>query len=148
MTSETVGKRFHLKYALVFIVLNIYMLPHLDAVILKFEYLPTNKSESSVMITIPHIYVLRAYSLKGKFYTQFLSCTTGTAFLVSPSNSLIQLVIYCIAWFDVCDSFSESKYRIHIAHIITMSIVWGHNCFQLQSSYHTALHKYADEWNI
>ena len=97
MTSETVGKRFHLKYALVFIVLNIYMLPHLDAVILKFEYLPTNKSESSVMITIPHIYVVRAYSLKGKFYTQFLSCTTGTAFLVSPSNFLIQLVKYCIA---------------------------------------------------
>jgi hypothetical protein len=78
MTSETVGKRFHLKYALVFIVLNIYMLPHLDAVILKFEYLPTNKSESSVMITIPHTFVVRAYSLKGKFYTQFLSCTTGS----------------------------------------------------------------------
>ncbi len=97
MTSETVGKRFHLKYALVFIVLNIYMLPHLDAVILKFEYVPTNKSESSVMITIPHIFVVRAYSLKGKFYTQFLSCMTGTAFLVSPSNSLIQLVKYCIA---------------------------------------------------
>jgi hypothetical protein len=93
------------------------------------------------MITIPHIYVVRAYSLKGKFYTQFLSCTTGTAFLVSPSNSLIQLVKYCIAWFDVCDSFSESKYSIHIAHIITLIIVWGHNCFQLQSLYHTALHK-------
>jgi hypothetical protein len=147
MTSETVGKRFHLKYALVIIVLNIYMLPHLDAVILKFEYLHTNKSESSVMITIPHIFCVRAYSLKGKFYTNFYHVQL-VAFLVSPSHSLIQLVKYCIAWFDVCDSFSESKYSIHIAHIITLSIVWGHNCFQLQSSYHTALHKYADEWNI
>ena len=96
MTSETVGKRFHLKYALVFIVLNICMLPHLDAVILKFEYLPTNKSESSVMITIPHTFVVRAYSLKGNSTHNFYHVRL-VAFLVSPSNSLIQLVKYCIA---------------------------------------------------
>jgi hypothetical protein len=29
-----------------------------------------------------------------------------------------------------------------------LSIFLGHNRFQLQSSYHTALHKYADEWNV
>jgi hypothetical protein len=60
MTSVTIGKRFHLKHAMVFIVLNIYILSHLDAVILKFECLPTSKLESSIMITISQIFVVQA----------------------------------------------------------------------------------------
>ena len=61
------------------------------------------------MITISQIFVVQAYSLQGKFYTQFVLGTTGTAFLVSSSNSLIQLVKDGIAWFGICDSFSESR---------------------------------------
>jgi hypothetical protein len=127
MTSVTLGKEVSFEVCTGLCSIEyIYMLPHIDAVILKFECLPTNKLDSSIMITISHICCTGIFTSGEILHTIFVmynwfSCITFK-FFNPDSQRWYCLICHLLLFFRIQEQHSHCSHH-HIVHCLRAQLI-------------------------